>query len=69
MILSGLLKPAFLFSLLIWLLMYLGVGTAEGMKGGGRQRITEVPCRIWPFRSQDLIVYKGQTEAGSCWVA
>lgn len=46
MILSGLLKPAFLFALLIWLLMYLGSGTAEGMKGGRRQRITDVPCRI-----------------------
>ena len=35
--------PAFLFSLLICFLIYLGIGRAEGMKGEERQRITVVP--------------------------
>ena len=43
MMLNGLLRPAFLFSLLICFLMYLRIGRAEGTKGEERQRITIVP--------------------------
>lgn len=43
MMLNGLLMPAFLFSLLICFLIYLGIGRAEGMKGEERRRVTVIP--------------------------
>ena len=48
--LNGLLMPAFLFSLLICFLIYLGIGRAEGMKGEEREpsRLAPYPAHLLP---------------------
>lgn len=62
--LSGLLKPAFLFSLLICLLMCLGKGReGEWMENEGVNYW--MSCVEGTFRWLDLILHKGWTEVGA----